>query len=72
MMMMMMMRKTRRVYWGWKEGGEEGKAAAEGIVVVFAWMSSQDKNVRPYVKLYASLGWSSLVCHSEFLNQLST
>ncbi|KAK1313510.1 hypothetical protein QJS10_CPA06g02370 [Acorus calamus] len=58
-----------RVYWGWKEGGEEGKGAAEGIVVVFAWISSQDKNVRPYVKLYASLGWSTLVCHSEFLNQ---
>ncbi|KAK1302440.1 hypothetical protein QJS10_CPB12g01630 [Acorus calamus] len=61
--------ERNRVYWGWKEGGEETGKAVEGIVAVFAWMSSKDKNVVPYVKLYASFGWSSLVCHSEFINQ---
>ncbi|XP_039059781.1 uncharacterized protein LOC120203608 [Hibiscus syriacus] len=31
-------------------------------------MSSQEKHLKNYVQLYASLGWDSLVCHSEFLN----
>ncbi|KAI4389548.1 hypothetical protein MLD38_001763 [Melastoma candidum] len=31
-------------------------------------MSSQDKHLRSYVQLYESLGWNSLVCHSQFLN----
>ncbi|KAF5468289.1 hypothetical protein F2P56_012453 [Juglans regia] len=53
-----------RCYWGRKERG--GKV--EGIVVVFAWMSSEERHVRNYVELYSSLGWNSLVCHSEFLN----
>ncbi|GLU04284.1 hypothetical protein SLE2022_214430 [Rubroshorea leprosula] len=54
-----------RYYWGMKErrGGR-----SEGIVVVFAWMSSQERHLKNYVKLYSSLGWNSLVCHSEFLN----
>ncbi|KAE8724640.1 Detected protein of unknown function [Hibiscus syriacus] len=29
---------------------------------------SQEKHLKNYVQLYASLGWDSLVCHSEFLN----
>ncbi|XP_058221049.1 uncharacterized protein LOC131331189 [Rhododendron vialii] len=53
-----------RYYWGRREGG--GKV--EGIVVVFAWMSSQERHVKSYVELYSSLGWNSLVCHSQFLN----
>ncbi|KAK6130937.1 hypothetical protein DH2020_035316 [Rehmannia glutinosa] len=52
-----------RYYWGRKERGK-----VEGIVVVFAWMSSQDKHLKNYVDLYSSLGWNSLVCHSQFLN----
>ncbi|XP_050205570.1 uncharacterized protein LOC126655420 [Mercurialis annua] len=51
-----------RYYWGKKE------EKREGIVLVFAWMSSQEKYVNNYVKLYASQGWDSLVCHSQFLN----
>eukprot|EP00257_Ricinus_communis_P025748 XP_025013162.1 uncharacterized protein LOC8278897 [Ricinus communis] len=51
-----------RCYWGRKE------RKREGIVVVFAWMSSQERHVKPYVELYSSLGWNSLVCHSQFLN----
>ncbi|KAL5558886.1 hypothetical protein UlMin_035097 [Ulmus minor] len=53
-----------RYYWGRKE--RVGKV--EGIVVVFAWMSSQEKHLKNYVQLYSSLGWNSLVCHSQFLN----
>nr|KJB14565.1 hypothetical protein B456_002G131500 [Gossypium raimondii] len=56
-----------RYYWGRKESVERRKNGG-GIVVVFAWMSSQDKHLKNYVQLYASLGWDSLVCHSEFLN----
>ncbi|CAN4092735.1 unnamed protein product [Withania somnifera] len=52
-----------RYYWGRKERGK-----VEGIVVVFAWMSSQDRHLKNYVDLYSSLGWNSLVCHSQFLN----
>ncbi|KAK9112806.1 hypothetical protein Scep_020325 [Stephania cephalantha] len=56
-----------RCYWGRRErGGHGGKV--EGIVVVFAWMSSEERHLNSYVKLYASLGWNSLVCHSELLN----
>ncbi|KAL7245162.1 hypothetical protein ACSBR2_000482 [Camellia fascicularis] len=53
-----------RYYWGRREGGK-----VEGIVVVFAWMSSQERHLNNYVQLYSSLGWNSLVCHSQFLNQ---
>ncbi|XP_074264123.1 uncharacterized protein LOC141586715 [Silene latifolia] len=51
-----------RYYWGRKEKNKEG------IVVVFAWMSSEDKHLKHYVDLYALFGWNSLVCHSQFLN----
>ncbi|XP_065010064.1 uncharacterized protein LOC135639958 isoform X1 [Musa acuminata AAA Group] len=49
-----------RFYWGSKEG-------REGIVVVFAWLSSQERHLKPYVQLYSSFGWRSLVCHIDFL-----
>ncbi|KAJ6675788.1 hypothetical protein OIU85_011895 [Salix viminalis] len=51
-----------RCYWGRREMNREG------IVVVFPWMSSQERHVKSYVDLYGSLGWNSLVCHSQFLN----
>ncbi|XWS21166.1 hypothetical protein CRYUN_Cryun30bG0032100 [Craigia yunnanensis] len=58
-----------RYYWGRKERVERREGGGrEGIVVVFAWMSSQEKHLKNYVQLYASLGWDSLVCHSQFLN----
>ncbi|KAE8679894.1 origin recognition complex subunit 2-like [Hibiscus syriacus] len=53
-----------RFHWGRKERRRNGG----GIVVAFAWMSSQEKHLKNYVQLYSSLGWDSLVCHSEFLN----
>ncbi|KAE8731339.1 origin recognition complex subunit 2-like [Hibiscus syriacus] len=55
-----------RFYWGREDRIE--RRSGGGIVVVFAWMSSQEKHLKNYVRLYASLGWDSLVCHSEFLN----
>ncbi|KAI6688131.1 hypothetical protein NL676_024959 [Syzygium grande] len=54
-----------RHYWG-RKGSCGGRN--EGVVVVFAWMSSQERHLRSYVQLYESLGWNSLVCHSQFLN----
>ncbi|XP_022982259.1 uncharacterized protein LOC111481139 isoform X1 [Cucurbita maxima] len=53
-----------RYYWGRRE--RVGRV--EGIVVAFAWMSSQERHLKRYVDMYSSLGWNSLVCHSEFLN----
>ncbi|XP_027905243.1 uncharacterized protein LOC114164696 [Vigna unguiculata] len=53
-----------RYYWGRKVASEK----ADGIVVVFAWMSSEEKHLMKYVDLYSSVGWNSLVCHSQFLN----
>ncbi|KAH6758971.1 peptidase [Perilla frutescens var. frutescens] len=40
----------------------------EGIVVIFAWMSAEEKHLKNYVDIYSSLGWNSLVCHAQFLN----
>ncbi|KAG8090142.1 hypothetical protein GUJ93_ZPchr0011g28550 [Zizania palustris] len=60
-----------RHYWG---GGRPSAAAGAGaggevggVVVMFAWLSSQERQVRAFVELYAALGWACLVCHSEFL-----
>ncbi|KAG9156497.1 hypothetical protein Leryth_024414 [Lithospermum erythrorhizon] len=55
-----------RYYWGRKESEN-----VEGIVVVFAWLSSQDIHLNKYVDLYSSFSWNSLVCHSKFLNLFS-
>ncbi|KAL5992760.1 hypothetical protein ACLOJK_013679 [Asimina triloba] len=51
-----------RYYWGRKEGGD-----VRGIVVVFAGMSTQEKQLNSYVQLYASARWNSLICLTEFL-----
>ncbi|KAK4770533.1 hypothetical protein SAY87_031065 [Trapa incisa] len=56
-----------RYYWG-RRGGDGGVEKVGGVVVVFAWMSSQERHLKSYVQLYGSLGWNSLVCHSQFLN----
>ncbi|KAH0453432.1 hypothetical protein IEQ34_017756 [Dendrobium chrysotoxum] len=55
-----------RFYWLRKE---EGGRRAGGIVVLFAWLSSQESHLKPYVDLYWSLGWDCLVCHVDFLTQ---
>ena len=51
-----------RFYWGSKT------RTKKGIVVAFAWMSSEDKYLKNYVDLYSSIGFDSLVCHSQFFN----
>ncbi|PKU85410.1 hypothetical protein MA16_Dca003149 [Dendrobium catenatum] len=58
--------EERRFYWLRKE---EGGRRAGGIVVLFAWLSSQESHLKPYVDLYWSLGWDCLVCHVDFLTQ---
>ncbi|XP_020575702.1 uncharacterized protein LOC110021517 isoform X2 [Phalaenopsis equestris] len=55
-----------RFYWLRKE---EGVRCAEGIVVLFAWLFSQERHLKAYVDLYWSLGWDCLVCHVDFLTQ---
>ncbi|XP_020090918.1 uncharacterized protein LOC109711948 [Ananas comosus] len=54
-----------RFYWGRAEGA--GTREVKGIVVVFAWLWSEEKHLRPYIDLYWSLGWRCLICHTEFL-----
>ncbi|XP_010548026.1 PREDICTED: uncharacterized protein LOC104819585 [Tarenaya hassleriana] len=61
-----------RVYWR-RKADEETDAAAEehggsnGVVVIFAWSSINDNQLRNYIDLYSSLGWNSLVCRADFL-----
>uniref|UniRef100_A0A7N0SZD9 Uncharacterized protein n=1 Tax=Kalanchoe fedtschenkoi TaxID=63787 RepID=A0A7N0SZD9_KALFE len=50
------------VYWTRNE--EE----VEGIVVVFSWVSVEERQLRKHVDLYGSLGWNCLVCCADFLN----
>ncbi|TQD79334.1 hypothetical protein C1H46_035108 [Malus baccata] len=54
----------RGIYWGRKEEVSDSK----GIVVIFAWVSIQERHLQNHVDLYSSLGWNSLVCHSHFLH----
>ncbi|WOL08780.1 hypothetical protein Cni_G17533 [Canna indica] len=54
-----------RFYWGRSEG--EGRREAKGIAVLFAWIPSQESDMKSYVDLYWSLGWRPLVCHVDFL-----
>jgi hypothetical protein len=58
-----------RCYWGGalRPSGASGGGNAGGVMVMFAWLSSQERHVRAYVDLYAAHGWACLVCHSEFL-----
>ena len=51
------------VYWGRKEVSE-----LKGIVVLFAWVSIHDDQLKGFVDFYGSLGWSSLVSHAHFVD----
>ncbi|CAL9123089.1 unnamed protein product [Musa acuminata var. zebrina] len=54
----------------WWEGGRFSWGAKEGragIVVVFVWPSSLERQLEPYIQLYSSFGWRSLICHADFL-----
>ncbi|KAJ4790661.1 Transmembrane protein 53 [Rhynchospora pubera] len=55
-----------RYYWGKKTTDSGDHEGCLGIVVLFAWLSSKEKHVKPYLNLFSSLHWSSFVCHSEF------
>ncbi|KAL3621166.1 hypothetical protein CASFOL_036078 [Castilleja foliolosa] len=54
-----------RFYWA-RNSGE--KVKAKGIIVVFAWVSINDVQLKDFIGLYSSLGWNSLVCRSDYLN----
>ncbi|KAK6136865.1 hypothetical protein DH2020_029391 [Rehmannia glutinosa] len=54
-----------RFYWVRNRGGE---FKAKGIIVVFAWVSISDDQLKDFIGLYSSLGWNSLVCRSDYLN----
>uniref|UniRef100_A0A453R3H6 Uncharacterized protein n=1 Tax=Aegilops tauschii subsp. strangulata TaxID=200361 RepID=A0A453R3H6_AEGTS len=43
-------------------------SGARGVVVVFAWVWSDEAQLRPFVELYASLGWRCLVCHPDLVS----
>ncbi|KAH1120331.1 hypothetical protein J1N35_003491 [Gossypium stocksii] len=53
------------VYWGRNQ--EESKQV-KGIVVIFAWVSIHEKQLKNYLDFYSSLGWNSLVSRADFLN----
>ncbi|KAJ9559965.1 hypothetical protein OSB04_005125, partial [Centaurea solstitialis] len=59
-----------RFYWGKTTQQQEDRRRTlnKGIVVVFPWISNQDNQLNNYVDFYSSLGWDSLICHSQFLN----
>ncbi|KAJ9560104.1 hypothetical protein OSB04_005264 [Centaurea solstitialis] len=60
-----------RFYWGkttQQQQQDRRRTPNKGIVVVFPWISNQDNQLNNYVDFYSSLGWDSLICHSQFLN----
>ncbi|XP_076935448.1 uncharacterized protein LOC143602110 [Bidens hawaiensis] len=48
----------------WFRNDEDTK----GIVLVFAWGSIQESQLKDYVNLYSSRGWNSLVVVADFFN----
>mgnify|MGYP000960000161 CR=1 FL=1 len=40
---------------------------ARGVAVLFAWVWSDEAQLRPFVELYSSLGWRCLVCHPDLV-----
>lgn len=54
-----------RFYWV-RNRGEDFKA--KGIIVVFAWVSISDVQLKDFVALCSSLGWNCLVSRADYLN----
>ncbi|XP_016477338.2 uncharacterized protein LOC107798817 [Nicotiana tabacum] len=53
-----------RFYWDRSERNSDEKVS--GIVIIFGWVSIQEAELKNCVDLYASLGWTSLVCLADF------
>jgi len=53
-----------RFYWA-PESAPPGQA--RGVAVLFAWVWSDEAQLRPFVELYSSLGWRCLVCHPDLV-----
>ncbi|XP_042007110.1 uncharacterized protein LOC121755790 [Salvia splendens] len=54
-----------KLYWV-RNRREECKV--KGIVVVFAWVSLGDVQLKDFLALYSSLGWNCLVSRADYLN----
>ncbi|XP_042008555.1 uncharacterized protein LOC121757128 isoform X1 [Salvia splendens] len=54
-----------KLYWV-RNRGEECKV--KGIVVVFAWVSLGDVQLKDFLALYSSLRWNCLVSRADYLN----
>ncbi|XP_047980502.1 uncharacterized protein LOC125222103 isoform X1 [Salvia hispanica] len=54
-----------KLYWA-RNRGEE--CQAKGIVVVFAWVSVGDVQLKDFVAHCSSLGWNCLVSRADYLN----
>ncbi|KAJ8766619.1 hypothetical protein K2173_001139 [Erythroxylum novogranatense] len=52
------------VYWEGKDKVFE--LNQRGIVVLFGWVSIQEKQLKSFINLYSSFGWYSLVSHADF------
>uniref|UniRef100_A0A7N0TEJ1 Uncharacterized protein n=1 Tax=Kalanchoe fedtschenkoi TaxID=63787 RepID=A0A7N0TEJ1_KALFE len=53
-----------KLYWVWNRARKK----ADGIAVLFAWVSVHGQHLKSYVDLYGELGWDSLVCSADFFN----
>uniref|UniRef100_A0A0A9F7E1 DUF829 domain-containing protein n=1 Tax=Arundo donax TaxID=35708 RepID=A0A0A9F7E1_ARUDO len=53
-----------RYYWA---PGSVPSGEARGVAVLFAWVWSDEAQLRPFVDLYALLGWRCLVCHPDLV-----
>ncbi|KAK4340271.1 hypothetical protein RND71_041733 [Anisodus tanguticus] len=53
-----------RIYWDLNERNSNKKV--KGIVIIFAWISIRETELKNYVNLYGSLGWNSIVCLADF------
>ena len=54
-----------RFYWAPESAPSAGQA--RGVAVLFAWVWSDEAQLRPFVELYSSLGWRCLVCHPDLV-----
>lgn len=52
----------------WVKNDQVAQEKVKGIVLLFAWVSIQESDLKDYIDLYSSLGWNSLVCLADFLN----
>lgn len=55
------------MYWERIEDDEVLDVVVKGIVVVFGWVSVDERELRNQIELYRSFGWSCLVSYADFI-----